>query len=250
MRLPCAILFDLDNTLTGRVEPAAAEMTARLKSLLDKMPVGVISAASFPRIKEMLGDVLPAGANMHNLYFFPDMGGQGYIWQDDWKPLYENVLADSERAQIVVALTEGMEKTGIVKDAPQYGERIEVHEAQVIFTGLGLRAPTDEKTKWDPHQAKRKILKRFLEEKLPEFEIYIGGRTTIDIVKKSIDKAYGVRQFAKHLGVETREMLYIGDELSPGGNDAVVISTGIQTRSVSGPSETLKVIDELLSLSV
>jgi hypothetical protein len=41
-------------------------------------------------------------------------------------------------------------------------------------------------------------------------------------------------------------MLFVGDALYPGGNDEVVISTGAQTRSTSGPPETNKIIEELL----
>jgi len=41
-------------------------------------------------------------------------------------------------------------------------------------------------------------------------------------------------------------MLYVGDALKEGGNDSVVIETGIRTQEVSGPQETAKVIEEVL----
>ena len=41
-------------------------------------------------------------------------------------------------------------------------------------------------------------------------------------------------------------MLYLGDALYAGGNDSVVIPTGIQTRQVNGPDDTAGIIDELL----
>ena len=40
-------------------------------------------------------------------------------------------------------------------------------------------------------------------------------------------------------------MLYVGDALYPGGNDAAVIPTGIRTISTSGPVETESIIDDL-----
>jgi hypothetical protein len=42
-------------------------------------------------------------------------------------------------------------------------------------------------------------------------------------------------------------MLYVGDALFPGGNDEVVKESGIATREVANPSDTARLIDELLS---
>jgi len=82
---------------------------------------------------------------------------------------------------------------------------------------------------------------------VPDVEVRIGGMTTIDITKKGISKAYGVTWLSKHLDIPTSKMLYIGDALYPGGNDEVVIPTGIQTRSTSGPAETEKILEELVA---
>jgi hydroxymethylpyrimidine pyrophosphatase-like HAD family hydrolase len=77
--------------------------------------------------------------------------------------------------------------------------------------------------------------------------VKIGGTTTIDVTKHGINKAYGVRQLAAHLSLPLESMLYVGDELRPGGNDDVVKLSGIPTRAVTGPDETLAVIEELLA---
>ena len=41
-------------------------------------------------------------------------------------------------------------------------------------------------------------------------------------------------------------MLYVGDALMEGGNDAVVIETGVHTHQVFGPDETVALIKEIL----
>lgn len=247
MAYPRAILFDLDNTLADRVAPPSGQMAERFKRLLEKLPIGIITAASYSRIEQMVLTVLPSATNLKNLYLLPDMGGQCYHWQGGWKLLYENPLSEAERKEILAALNEGIAETGIVKDTLQYGERIEKHEAQLIFTALGIDAPVDQKLAWDADGSKRDILKKFLETRLPDFDIYVGGRTTIDITKKGFDKSYGVRRFAEHLKLEPKEMLYVGDELFPGGNDAPVIQTGIETKAVANPRETLTFVDSLLA---
>ena len=99
-------------------------------------------------------------------------------------------------------------------------------------------------------KTKRTALKKTLEEKIPEFEILIGGRTTIDITKKGINKSHGVRWLARQLNVEPREMLYVGDALYRGGNDSVVIPTGVETLATSGPLETEGIIDELYEVCI
>jgi hypothetical protein len=81
---------------------------------------------------------------------------------------------------------------------------------------------------------------------LPEFDVKTGGSTSIDVTRPGINKAYGVRKISEHLGIPIGEMLYIGDALFPGGNDAVVKETGIPTQQTSGPDETAEMIRALL----
>ena len=42
-------------------------------------------------------------------------------------------------------------------------------------------------------------------------------------------------------------MLYVGDALDEGGNDAVVKETGVQTHAVFGPEETAGLINTFLA---
>ena len=120
-------------------------------------------------------------------------------------------------------------------------------ETQIAYAAVGLDAPLEAKKTWDPDQMKRKKLKAAIEQKVPDVEVLIGGMTTIDVTKKGINKSYGVNWFSKRLGIPPQEMLYVADALYPGGNDEVVIPTGIKTRSTSGPDETLRIIDEVLA---
>ena len=119
------------------------------------------------------------------------------------------------------------------------------YEGYIAYTALGLGAPSEERKHWDPDASKRQRLRHALQEKLPEFDVYIGGATSVDVTPKGINKAYGVEQYAKLHGLSIADILYIGDALYEGGNDAVVIPTGIQTISTNGPADTQKLIDEL-----
>ena len=58
-----------------------------------------------------------------------------------------------------------------------------------------------------------------------------AGTTTIDITRKGIDKDFGIRKLSERLGIPPERMVYVGDALFPGGNDAIVKETGIATQS-------------------
>ena len=74
----------------------------------------------------------------------------------------------------------------------------------------------------------------------------MGGLTTIDITRKGLTKAYGIRQLVELTDTAISEMLYVGDALQEGGNDAVVIETGVRTHEVFGPKETAAFIKDIL----
>ena len=81
---------------------------------------------------------------------------------------------------------------------------------------------------------------------LPDFSVTEGGLTTIQITRKGITKAYGIRRLVELTKIPIAQMLYVGDALEEGGNDAVVKDTGVPTHQVFGPEETAGLITSLL----
>ena len=92
---------------------------------------------------------------------------------------------------------------------------------------------------------KMKIAKA-VAKRLPGLEVHAAGFTTIDVTRKGIDKAYGVRQIKKQLHVPNARMVFIGDALFPGGNDYAAKRTGIDCIAVRGPEDTKKIIKRIL----
>lgn len=248
---PRAVIFDLDNTLAMSFEPLPLRVAEGLSKLLGRAPVAIMSGASIERMEQYVLPSLPKGTRLEYLYLFPDTAARCYICKSGaWERAYNYTFTKEEFDAALFALKEGMEKTGIVEGAPRWGERILARDTQITFAGIGIDAPADKKAVWDPERVKRAKLKKFLDEKLAgfDFDIRISSRTAIDITKTGVDKAAGVRWLAERLGVEPSETLFVGDDLGPGGNDAMVIPTGIQTRQTSGPAETANIIEELVTL--
>lgn len=245
---PRVAIFDIDDTLTESFKPPKPEMLEKLKLLLEKVPVAIMSAAGFPRIEDEFLPSLSSSPYISKLYIFSNSTAECYLLQGgEWKQVYNNEMTLEAREEIKRALKEAAEETGILKDITPQGEQIIDREAQVAFAALGIDAPDEEKKSWDVDKTKRTKMKKVLQKKIPGFEILIGGRTTIDITKKGINKSYGVRWLSERLGIKPRDMLYVGDALYKGGNDAVVIPTGIKTVSTSGPEETLGIIDDIFA---
>ncbi|MEK7132914.1 MAG: HAD-IIB family hydrolase [Patescibacteria group bacterium] len=248
VRCPRAVVFDLDNTLSESFQPPAPHVAERLRKLLKLMPVAIMSGASLSRMEQDLLPSLSGDISKAELYLFTDTASQCFTSKNGgWSNLYKNALTEDECATIIRLVKEGLLETAITQGAPLYGDQFLARDTQITFSAIGTYAPAGEKVLWDPLGTKRKKLVQFLAPKLPGFNILLGGRTAIDITRKGIDKAYGVQWLAKRLGLKPSEMLFVGDALYPGGNDAIVIPTGIQTIDVAGPHETAKVIDELLA---
>jgi HAD superfamily hydrolase (TIGR01484 family) len=241
-----AVLFDLDDTLAESFQPPTPEMVGLLAALLEKMPVAILTAAGWPRIEEQFLEPLAHSAHISRFFIFPNSSAQCYLCEDgDWKEQYNLNLSVDERNRIKKAIEDATKEIDI-RD-PNYEPMVIDREAQIAYAAVGLDAPLEVKKAWDPDQRKRKRLQEKLEKLVPDVEVRIGGMTTIDITKKGIDKAYGVRWLSKHLNIPASEMLFIGDALYPGGNDEVVIPTGIQTRVTANPAETEKIIEGLLA---
>jgi len=247
-KCPHAVLFDLDNTVAESFQPPAPEVAKGLRELLKRMPVAIMSGASFERMEKDLLSALPRNADLSRLYLFSDTAAQCYAYEAGaWQSVYKIAFAKEEYEKIMQACKEAIRETGVLQDAPCWGALFLARDTQITFSGLGVDAPSDVKREWDKDSSKRAKLKRALDEKLEGLDIRISGRTAIDITRTGIDKAYGVRWLAKHLGFAPSEMLFVGDALFPGGNDAIVIPTGIQTIEVAGPHETAEVMGKVLA---
>jgi len=247
-KCPRAVLFDLDNTIAESFQPPHPHVASRLHELLKSMPVAIMSGASFERMEKDLLPALPHDADWSRLYIFSDTAAQCYINDSGaWKSIYKFAFTKTECEGIMNAFIEALEETGVSKDDQRWGDLFLARDTQVTFAGLGVDASPEKKRAWDPDCSKRQKLKEVLDKKLAGLDIRISGRTAIDITRKGIDKAYGVKWLAERLGVAPSEMLFVGDALSPGGNDAIVIPTGIQIIEVAGPHETADVIDSIIS---
>jgi hypothetical protein len=248
--LPKIIIFDLDGTLTVSKQRLDDEMVEMLAKLLRKTKVAITSGGKWGQFLKQVVEPLEKYRKLFgNLYIFPTCGGAFYWYKDkEWQPVYEHLLSSEQEKKIMAAFEKTFEEIGFEQPKKIYGEQIEKRGTQITFSALGQLAPVSEKVKWDPDLSKRKKIVAVLERLLPEFQIAFGGMTSIDINLKGINKAYALQQIEKLFGIKISEMLYVGDKLEPGGNDYVVVPTGVKTKAVSDIKETKIFLKNLLAV--
>lgn len=253
------VAFDLDDTLAESKSPLEPEMGRLLAQLLSIVPVAVISGGQFSQFESQLLDGLEAASSAQQaafgfgrLHLMPTCGTRYYRWQDaEWRQQYAEDLSPEARAEALAVLEQEARKLGLWEparpDAIVWGDVLEDRGTQITFSALGQSAPNEAKRAWDPTGARKSSLRDAVAPLLPELEVRSGGSTSIDITRKGIDKAYGMRRLAELSGIPLEHTVFVGDRLDPDGNDYPVLSVGVRGVAVEGPADTLRVISEFLA---
>lgn len=242
------IIFDLDGTLTESKTVIDRAMAGLLCGLLEKKKAAVIGGGSWEQFKnQFLAGFACAPARLHNLSLFPTSGAAFYRYTNNaWRKVYQMSLNRKEVEKIMRAFQAVFQKLRYQRPRKIYGKIIENRGTQITFSALGQKAPLQKKQQWHDTADIRRELKAALECYLPNFEVRLGGLTSIDVTRKGIDKGYGIRQIAKFLRISKKDILFVGDALYEGGNDYAAKREGIDTFEVSGPEETKRLIHSFL----
>jgi len=270
------IIFDLDGTLAESKQPVDGEMAGIIIKLLEKKKVAVISGGSFEQFKKQFlpalekiesdatsqtlessgskdsrfrGNDKDQASSLHfsNLFLLPTSGSAMYIFKKHvWKLEYSHHLSPAEKEKIYAAFKEALEKSGEKLPEKHYGSVAEDRGDQITFSADGQEAPIEVKAQWDPTEKKRLHIVSFLKPLLPDFSVGIGGMTSIDVTKKGIDKAFGVKKICEYLKILIDGALYVGDALFEEGNDYAARASGVECVEVKNVKETKKLIREII----
>jgi len=251
------IVFDLDGTLAPSKSVMDPEMTKLFEKLLAAKKVAVIGGGKYALFKLQLLAALKRSPKelFENLFLFPTTSNAFYRYNGGWKNVYTLNLSKAERTKIKKAFKEVFKEAGYEHPKETYGPVVEDRGTQVTFSALGqeivavlgkkgIKMKDEWKKKYTPVKMK---MAKLLSKKLPNLEVHAAGFTSIDVTRKGIDKAYGVRQIEKQLHVPIKNMVFIGDALFPGGNDYAARKSGIQCIPVRDPEDTKKLIKKILN---
>lgn len=246
---PKLIAFDLDDTLAPSKSAIDPSMVPLLTELLERYEVCVISGGQIDQFRAQfltgLADV-PA-TSLARLHLMPTCGTQYWLYRgDEWTRIYSEDLTQDERDETMSALKSAALSLGLW-ETKTWGPVLEDRGSQVTFSALGQEAPLEAKKAWDPTGAKKNALRAKVAELLPGLEPRSGGSTSIDVTRKGIDKAYGMRKLSELTGIALSDMLFVGDRLDPEGNDYPVLALGVPTHAVNVWTDTRDFLEELLA---
>ena len=250
------IAFDLDGTLADSKSPAEDRMTSLLARLLEKFEVCVISGGKFEQFtKQLLANMQAGPEQLKHLHIMPTCGTQYYQYdtgKNDWHQIYAENFTAAEKKKIIDALNKGFDDLGY-RAEKTYGECIEDRGSQVTFSVLGQdivdelgKEGVRQKEEWDPNNKKKLELRDYIAPLIPDFEVRVGGVTSIDVTKLGIDKAYGMKKLMEMLSIDKEDILFIGDRLQEGGNDYPVKAFGIDSIEISKWQETADEVEAIL----
>jgi hypothetical protein len=246
------IAFDLDNTLADSKSPITEQMADLLNGLLKRFQVCVISGGKFGQFEKQLLDHLKAAPHtLTALHLMPTCGTRYFrfdVAATAWQQVYAEDLTADQRARIVAALDKGADALGY-RATKLWGAQIEDRGSQVTFSALGQEAPVASKEAWDPDGTRKRKLRDYVAKVIPEFEVRVGGSTSIDVTKTGIDKAYGIKKLIELLAVTKQDVIFVGDRLSKGGNDYPVKAMGVNCLEVSRWQDTALVIQTILAVT-
>jgi HAD superfamily hydrolase (TIGR01484 family) len=243
------IIFDLDGTLAKSKSSLDKEMAGLTRELLRQRYMAVASGGAFTQFKAQFLSELPGNSNFRNLFLFPTNCASGYYYNTKRRRFYKaynHLLTNHEAKQIIQTFETVFKELDYVQPKKTYGAVLENRGSQVTFSALGQKAPLRLKQRWDPEQRKRLKMRKLLKNYLPNFEVSIGGTTSIDVTKKGVNKTLCIKKLKERLGIGKKHMLYVGDALFKGGNDYIMRTTGINCVPVSGPEGTKRLIRKLI----
>lgn len=250
------IAFDLDGTLAPSKSFLPDQMAELMGQLLEKFQVCVISGGKFGQFeKQLLNGLHVDPAKLEKLHIMPTCGTQYYVYDvanKKWKQVYAENFTEAEKRKIIAALEEGVKALGF-EEKKTWGDTIEDRGSQITFSALGqnIVAELGEegvrlKEEWDPDSSKKNKLREYVAERIPEFEVRVGGGTSIDVTKPGIDKAYGMQKLMALLEISKEDILFMGDRLAEGGNDYPVKAMGIDSIEVSQWQDTALALRAIL----
>lgn len=219
MRLLRLIAFDLDGTLCRHRSALPSESLALLNELSEDYSVLIVGAGSCERIHRQMGE-----------YPIDIIGNYGmqtaeFIKAENRLALSESHCVPVERQQAMLSASELRARYGWEKFS---GETIEFHPSGMMTLPLlGTKASIEDKLAADPNRIRRKAAYDEVSKSFSDYTVFIGGSSSFDIVPKPYCKRFALEKYAKKKNLNMEEILYVGDDYGPGGNDEDLYTSGV-----------------------
>lgn len=232
------IAFDLDGTLTQHKSPLGEENRKVLEELSKKYKLLMAGAGMCNRIFNQMGkfpiDVLGNYGMQYAEY--NEKTGELDIVRNDVLPV--------DRESIEKRVTLMREKYGYTEFA---GDNVEYHASGcVTFPVLGTAAKIEDKLAFDPDRSKRRAIYEDVKATFSDYTVFVGGSSSFDMAPAPFNKAYALAKYCEERGIAHDEVVYVGDDYGPGGNDESVYLSDFNFLTIDNYLDFPKVMSVLL----
>ena len=232
------IAFDLDGTLTQHKSPLGEENRKVLEELSKKYKLLMAGAGMCNRIFNQMGkfpiDVL-GNYGMQYAEYNPETGELDIV-RNDTMPV--------DKESIEKLVTAMREKYGYTEFA---GDNVEYHASGcVTFPVLGTAAKIEDKLAFDPDRKKRRAIYEDVKATFSDYTVFVGGSSSFDMAPAPFNKAYALAKYCEERGIAHDEVVYVGDDYGPGGNDESVYLSDFNFLTIDNYLDFPKVMSVLL----
>ena len=232
------IAFDLDGTLTQHKTPLSPEPRDILTALSKKYKLLMSGAGMCQRIFNQMGkfpiDIL-GNYGLQYAEYRPE-SGELEIVSDKTFPC--------DRESVDKRVTALRQKYGYTEFA---GDNVEYHASGcVTIPMLGTKAKQEDKLAFDPDRKKRRAIYEEVKELFSDYVVFVGGSSSFDMAPAPYNKAYALAKYCEKRGIAHDEVVYVGDDYGPGGNDESVYLSDFNFLTIDDYRDFPKVVAPLL----
>lgn len=208
------IAMDLDGTLSQHKQPLPPENKATLEALAKKYKLLMAGAGQVMRVFRQMEEFPIDIIGSYGMQYAE------YNYETRTLEMKRDMALPCERESVdkrVAALRKEFGLTEFV------GENTEFHASgAVTFPCLGTKAQLPEKLAFDPDRSKRRAWYPRVCEMFPDYTVFIGGTSSFDMAPAPYNKYYALDLYCKEKGLSHENVVFIGDDYGPGGNDESV----------------------------
>ena len=217
-------------------------MAGRVSDLFGICPVCVISGGDWPQFQTQVVDRLPTGTRLDNLY--ADADDRRQVLSLRWR-LAAGLCRKLQRRRTPSCARRLQDSPSIRRGCPGktgseeiWGDQIEDRGTQITFSGLGQKAPAEAKDEMGSGPEKAQRPQGDTRQALPDLSVRIGGPPRSTSRSPASTRVMACAVLSEQTGFALNEMMFVGDALYPGGNDAPARDAGVPTVGVKRIDDT------------